>query len=98
VAGAMAACARCRAYIFGHEHTWKQSRVQGVETLCLPSTGHWGDIGYVLVRLSAGEAVFTLRQWDCYAPRPAAKPEEVKPQWKERVKKNDGSQWRVPLQ
>lgn len=97
VAGLMASNAFCKAYVYGHNHTWKQQREQGVETLCLPSTGHWGDIGYVLVKLGAGEAVFTLRQHDFYAPRPAAKPEDVKPEWRERVRKNDGSQWRVPF-
>mgnify|MGYP001443751371 CR=1 FL=1 len=43
------------------------------------------------------EAAFTLRQWDYYVPRPATKPENVRPEWRERVKKNDGSQWRLPL-
>jgi hypothetical protein len=97
VTNAMAATALCKAYIYGHDHTWKQQRVQGVETLCLPSTGHWGDIGYVLVKLSADEAVFTIRQSDCYAPRPAAKPEDVKAEWRQRVQRNDGSQWRIPF-
>lgn len=96
-AALLAACPRCKGYIYGHEHAWKQQRVAGVETLGLPSTGHWGDIGFVLVALGAEEAVFTLRQHDFYAPRPAATPDEVKPQWKARVQKNDGSQWRVPL-
>jgi len=93
----MARSARCAGYIYGHNHAWRQQREQGVETLCLPSTGHWGDIGYVLVKLAADEAVFTLRQSDCYAPRPAVKPEDIKPEWRQRVQKNDGSQWRVPF-
>ncbi len=85
------------AYLYGHNHKWLQQSEAGVETLCLPSTGHWGDIGYVLVKLSSEEAVFTLHQRDCYAPRPAAKPEDIKPEWKERVRKNDGSQWHFSL-
>ena len=97
VAELLAASPYCKAYIYGHNHTWRQQREGGVETLCLPSTGHWGDIGYMLVKLNADEAVFTLRQHDCFTPRPAAKPEDVKPEWLARVKKNDGSQWRVPL-
>lgn len=97
VAGLLASNAFCRGYIYGHKHAWQQQREGGVETLCLPSTGHWGDIGYVLLKLDAGEALFTLHQHDYYAPRPAAKPEDVKPEWGERTRKNDGSQWRVPL-
>jgi len=93
VGGLLAATPWCKGYIYGHRHTWQQQAEEGVETLCLPSTGHWGDIGYVLVRLSAEEAVFTLRQHDFYAPRPG----EAKPEWQARIKRNDGSRWRVPL-
>jgi len=95
VAGMLASNAVYAAYIYGHNHAWRPQLQNGVDTLCLPSTGHWGDIGYVLVNLAADGATFTLRQRDYYAPRPAATPEEIKPEWKERVRKNDGSQWRV---
>jgi hypothetical protein len=97
VAGLMASNALCAAYIYGHNHKWNPQMEEGVATLCLPSTGHWGDIGYVRVKLSAEEAVFTLHQRDYYTPRPATKSEEVKPEWTQRVQKNDGSQWRVSL-
>jgi len=97
VASLMASNALCAAYIYAHNHAWRQQREDGVETLCLPSTGHWGDIGYVLVELGADGAVFTLHQRDYYAPRPAARPEDAKPEWRQRVQKNDGSQWRVPF-
>ena len=95
IGGLMASNAVCAAYIYGHNHNWKQQKEEGVETLCLPSTGHWGDIGYVLVKLTGEGAVFTLHQRDYYTPRPAAKPEDAKPEWKDRVQKNDGIQWRV---
>lgn len=95
VAGLIRSNAVCTAYLFGHQHAWKQQAEEGVETLCLPSTGHWGDIGYVLVRLNDESAVFTLSQRDYYVPRPAAKPEDIKPEWKQRTEKNNGSQWRV---
>ena len=97
VGGLLAASPACAAYLYGHNHAWRPQAEGGVETLCLPSTGHWGDIGYVLVKLSDAEAVFTLHQRDYYTPRPAAKPEDVKPEWTARVAKNDGSRWRVPL-
>lgn len=95
VAGLLASNVVYTAYIHGHNHLWLQRNEQGVDTLCLPSTGHWGDIGYVLVKLDAGGAVFTLHQRDYYTPRPAKKPEDVKPEWKARVQKNEGAQWRV---
>lgn len=97
IGGLLAASPACKGYINGHHHTWQQQAEGGVETLTLPSTGHWGDIGYVLVKLGADEAQFTVHQRDYYKPRPAAKPEDAKPEWKARVKENDGDQWRVPL-
>lgn len=97
VAAAFKANPRCKAYIFGHHHAVADKTVQGVRTFCLPSTGHWGDIGYVLVKLTADEALFTVKQHDFYAPRPAAKPEDIKPEWLERVRRNNGLQWLVNL-
>ncbi|HHU13576.1 MAG: DUF1080 domain-containing protein [Kiritimatiellae bacterium] len=97
IATLLAATPACKGYVYGHNHNWLQQETSGVQTLCLPSTGHWGDIGYVLVRLSADEAVFSLKQHDYYTPRPAATPEQAKPEWAARAKRNDGSQWRVPL-
>jgi len=97
VAGLLATNALCAAYIQGHDHQWRPRLEKGVETLCLPSTGHWGDIGFVVVRLSDAEAVFTLRQYDYYTPRPAAKPEDVKPEWRARTQANNGAEWRVPF-
>jgi len=97
VADLLVGCGHCAGYIYGHNHVWRPQREQDVETLGLPSTGHWGDIGYVLVSIDADAATFTLHQFDYYAPRPAAKPEDAKPEWQERTRKNDGLQWRVPL-
>lgn len=97
IADLLAANACCKGYVFGHVHAWNAQQDLGVNTLSLPSTGHWGDIGYVLVKLSADEAVFTLRQRDYYTPRPAASAAEIKPEWQARVQKNAGSQWRVPF-
>ncbi len=95
VADLLASASAYAGYLYGHNHRWLYQNEGGVDTLCLPSTGHWGDIGFTLVKLDAEGATFTLRQRDCYAPRPAAKPEDVKPEWLARVKKNDGSQWRA---
>lgn len=96
VAGLMTSNAFCKAYLYGHKHEWIQQRQEGVETLCLPSTGHWGDIGFVVLKLG-DEAVFTLRQRDFNLPNPVATPEDLRPEWRDRVTKNNGRQWRLPL-
>ena len=64
-------------YIHGHDHRWyTRSLVLGYtsrqlkRSLCLPSTGHWGDIGYALMRVKDGNAVVELRQRDYYFPSP----------------------------
>ena len=73
-------------WIYGHDHSWcpdmsvadwGKSRI--VPTLALPSTGLWGDIGYVVFRTCPGGAVAELHQDDFYfttptsiVPRPAA--------------------------
>lgn len=63
-------------YIHGHDHrwytlpihTWGSAIVK--RSLCLPSTGHWGDIGYALFRTTGDKAVVSLRQTEYYFPRP----------------------------
>ena len=80
-------------YIHGHDHAWRtHGKDRAVPTLCLPSSGFWGDIGHTVVDLADGEALFTLAQHDYYTPRPADKPE-----WKARAQKNDGQTWKPRL-
>jgi hypothetical protein len=94
----LAATPAVAGYIHGHDHAWRtHGKDPAVPTLCLPSTGHWGDIGHVVVDLAEGEARFTLAQHDYYTPRPAATPDAVKPEWKARVQKNDGQTWKTRL-
>lgn len=85
----------CKGYIYGHAHRWQQENVENVATLCLPSTGHWGDIGYVVVKTSSKEVVFTLVQHDHYKPRPVVPPDKPKPEWLKRTAENNGKQWQV---
>jgi hypothetical protein len=68
-------------WIYGHDHEWLPSmRVcdWGKEVvkpvLCLPSSGLWGDIGYVIFRTSAKGAEAELVMQDFYfsVPRPAS--------------------------
>jgi len=87
----------CRGYIHGHNHRWTKdwTEVWGgdchvVRTLCLPSTGHWGDIGYVTVKLDSEKAVATLHESEFFFPTPAATPDEVPAQWKVFPEEYDG--------
>jgi hypothetical protein len=94
----LAATPLASGYIHGHDHAWRtHGKDPAIPTLCLPSTGHWGDIGHVVVDLADGEACFTLAQHDYYMQRPAATPDAVKPEWKNRVKANDGKTWNARL-
>ena len=70
-------------YIHGHDHVWKgglfgPSGRKWADSdfkrwLCLPSTGHWGDIGYVKFRTSSGCARAELVETDHYFPNPDAR-------------------------
>ena len=64
-------------WIHGHDHRWAQDfRIESwrstrtLPILTLPSTGHWGDIGYVRFRTSPGQALAELVQYDFYFPKP----------------------------
>ena len=85
-----------QGWIYGHDHgwstglhiaSWKDDRL--MMSLALPSTGLWGDIGYVTLRTDEMGAVAELHQDDFYfrtpgsvVPRPAA--------WDARVRDNSG--------
>ena len=89
-------CPAVAGYIYGHHHTWANRQIQLngkkkrlLQAVCLPSTGHWGDIGFALMHTTADRAVVALHQHDYYTPRPLAK-EKRPAAWDERVKKNQG--------
>lgn len=85
-------------YIYGHNHYWRPVYQNGIPMLCLPSTGHWGDIGYVKLRLSPRKAEFELRELDFfvvqYSPKRAIKryPEDA-----EIIKRKNGAKFVLPL-
>lgn len=81
-------------YIHGHHHYWRPGRDGDLPTLCLPSTGHWGDIGYVDLALSPTEARFRLQMIDYYTPKPLPEP---KPEWLAEIQKKKGAELVVPL-
>lgn len=76
-------------YLHGHAHLWYQDwyhdtwdeKAREFRTACLPSTGHWGDIGYAIFTAESGHAELRLVQREYYfpAPRPEA---ECPPTWK----------------
>jgi hypothetical protein len=82
-------------YIHGHDHRWyKTISIRGwgdsrqIRGLCLPSTGHWGDIGYATLRLSKDRAVVSLRQYEYYFPSPIATDEKCTDMWRDITAEN----------
>ena len=91
-------------YIHGHDHRWYTTHLikgwsftQMKRALCLPSTGHWGDIGYVLLRVDGDKAVASLRQRDFYYPRPEPMDPADRKIWKIILRENQGLSCTFPL-
>lgn len=59
LADTLKTCPKTAAYLHGHNHWWRNTVEEQVQTLCFPSTGHWGDMGFVLLNLSETDALFT---------------------------------------
>lgn len=88
----------CCGYIYGHKHVWKKDWEKKsyhdrrlVRTLCLPSTGHWGDIGYTVFELGESQAVATLIESEFFFPHPADPGEDIPQQWLNFVEENKGA-------
>ncbi|MBQ3808939.1 MAG: metallophosphoesterase [Kiritimatiellae bacterium] len=98
IMGTKDAPTRCCGYIHGHDHRWYVTRrlkhwsekTIG-QTACLPSTGHWGDIGYCLLREYADRAELSLVQYDYFSPKPAPEGSGSDPAWQAIVRDNAGS-------
>jgi len=70
----------CVGWIHGHDHAWKSWLLRNSKSkwgdndfkrsLCLPSTGHWGDIGYAVAQSDAGSLRVDYRGLDHYFPTP----------------------------
>ncbi|MBR2497320.1 MAG: metallophosphoesterase [Parabacteroides sp.] len=91
----------CCGYIHGHDHRWRPGWDQKdwkthevLRTLCLPSTGYWGDIGYACMKLEERQATVMLEQRDYFFPKPLQDGEEKPLQWKLIEKDNKGLQCR----
>ncbi len=91
-------------YINGHNHRWyaewsfrNYSQRKLLCYLGLPSTGHWGDIGYTLFRTTPRDAVANLVQHDFFFPNPLKKGEPRPEMWDAIVEKNRGAHYRFVL-
>jgi len=84
-------------YIHGHDHRWytvwanKWGSRNVLRSLCLPSTGHWGDIGYTVFRTAPGHAVATLDEREFYFPKPLAAGEARPKTWDAILEANKGA-------
>ena len=72
----------CIGWIHGHDHAWRTSQIKdsnqswwgkfiSKRVLTLPSTGHWGDIGYVRFTTSANSARAEMEMMDHFFPVPS---------------------------
>ena len=88
---------RCVAgYINGHHHYWSPKIFDGINSLTLPSNGHWGDIGYVTVRLDDKNAEFRLTMKDFLIGNKT--PEyQPNPERYNNIEKKQGAIWRIDL-
>ena len=78
----------CCGYIHGHDHRWRvgwsdinYSTQDILRTLCLPSTGFWGDIGYTIFRQGEYSATATLVMLEYFYHTPHREGEEKPLQW-----------------
>lgn len=88
----------CCGYIHGHDHRWYVTRSLAHwsdrrigRTVCIPSTGHWGDIGYALLREYPNRAELSLVQYDYFSPEPLPADAVPNPAWQAIVRDNAGS-------
>ncbi len=83
-------------YINGHHHYWNTKIFEGINSLTLPSNGHWGDIGFVTVRLDDKNAEFRLTMKD-YLIGNRTPDYQPNPDRYNNIEKKQGAIWRVDL-
>ena len=78
----------CCGYIHGHDHVWRDgwsrknySERDIIRTLCVPSTGHWGDIGYTTLHLGEDSAEARIHEYEFFFPEPLKEGEAKPAQW-----------------
>ena len=87
-------------YIHGHDHVWRTgwqkknySEYRILPTLCVPSTGHWGDIGYTLLKMGDDHATASLREYEFFFPHPVNPGESKPPQWAQIEQAHKDASW-----
>ena len=85
-------------YVHGHDHRWytkwhqtdwKSRRIR--RSVCLPSTGWWGDIGFATLRTFPDRAELALVENDFFFPKPL-EPGEARPrEWDDILAANRGA-------
>jgi len=80
----------CKGFIYGHKHIWDAGWLRLnfmkrdiLRTLCVPSTGHWGDIGFVTLAIEEDRAVAKLYEQEFFFPGPLGEGEEKPALWTE---------------
>ncbi|MBQ9873847.1 MAG: metallophosphoesterase [Thermoguttaceae bacterium] len=70
IADILTECPKFVAYLHGHLHYYRTPIADSVKTICFPSVGHWGDMGFMVANLSETEASFVpyidAYQWSKY--------------------------------
>ena len=82
-------------YFHGHLHSWQERRTnKGLYCISVPSSGQWGDIGYVLLTQNSLRARLVSTIVDYYYPMPKEPP---KPEWLERINRKNGREVVIPF-
>lgn len=98
IAGTKDEPTKCCGYVHGHDHEWYVRRTiakwqSGMvrNSVALPSTGHWGDIGYALMTQKADRAEMKLVQYDYFSPKPLPPKARPREEWAQVVRDKNGS-------
>ena len=99
ITSAFVECRMFAGYIHGHNHRWRKNwyheetyeKPVVKRSVCLPSTGWWGDIGYATMRTFADHAELTLVETDFYFPKPLKSGESRPREWDEILAENRAS-------
>ena len=91
-------CPSCQGFIYGHKHVWNSDWIHAnfrdrdvLRTLCIPSPGHWGDIGFVTLALESDRAVATNHEQEFFFPGPCREGEKKPAFWTEIERENTGA-------
>ena len=91
-------CPNVKGYIHGHDHRWYErwsscgwGKRAIMRSVCLPSTGHWGDIGYTTFRTTPEKATLSLKMKDFFFPRPLKEGEKRPAIWDQFIKERSGT-------